>query len=225
MPHSDFESALCYRGRAPRQGMRAVRMVKRVLGASALALAMVIGSAPLAEAGSHIVPVRAVDAPAGFHGVCDRYAWACANGYGARAVNETRLMEAAREVNLMMNRRYPEIADARQYDRAEFWALPTARGGDCEDFALAKKQELLARGVPTERLMIATVLDRKQQAHAVLVLRTAAGDMVLDNLTNRILPWEDTGYFFLRMQDPDRPATWNAVLTGGPGVQMAALSG
>ncbi|MEM9975399.1 MAG: transglutaminase-like cysteine peptidase [Pseudomonadota bacterium] len=225
MPHAAFESALCFRARAPRPSLRAWRIAKRAVRASALAAAMVVGSAPLVEAGSHIVPVKAVDAPAGFHGVCDRYVWACAAGSGAGAVNERSLMDVAREVNLTMNRRYPEIADDRQYDTAEFWALPTARGGDCEDFALAKKQALLERGVPTERLMIATVLDRSQQAHAVLVLRTAAGDMVLDNLTNRILPWEETGYFFLRMQDPNAPATWNAVLTGGPGVQMAALSG
>ena len=34
------------------------------------------------------------------------------------------------------------------------------------------------------------------------------GDYVLDNLTSRVLPWNKTGYAFLRMQDPRQPARW-----------------
>jgi predicted transglutaminase-like cysteine proteinase len=114
-----------------------------------------------------------------------------------------------------VNRQVRPITDRRQYRRDEHWALPTSRGGDCEDFALLKKRELIALGVPADKLLIATVLDRKRQPHAVLVLSTLQGDYVLDNLTSRIKPWGQTGYSFLRMQDPRAPERWVAVLAGG----------
>jgi predicted transglutaminase-like cysteine proteinase len=58
-------------------------------------------------------------------------------------------------------------------------------------------------------------LDRKRQSHAVLVLRTGTQDLVLDNLTNKIVPWNKTGYTFLRLQNPKQPSGWVSVLAGG----------
>lgn len=49
----------------------------------------------------------------------------------------------------------------------------------------------------------------------MLVLRTEEGDFVLDNLNNRVKGWQETGYSFLRMQNPDAPHRWNAVFKGG----------
>jgi predicted transglutaminase-like cysteine proteinase len=43
----------------------------------------------------------------------------------------------------------------------------------------------------------------------VLVLRLDEGDYVLDNLTNEILPWNATGYAFLRIQSPSAPGNWH----------------
>ena len=50
--------------------------------------------------------------------------------------------------------------------------------------------------------------------HGVLVLRTDDGDLVLDNLRDRVLDWRRTGYRFLRMQDPRHPRGWITVLAG-----------
>ena len=49
----------------------------------------------------------------------------------------------------------------------------------------------------------------------MLVVRTDTGDFVLDNLTDRVLDWRKTGYTFLRMQNPQAPNRWSAVLAGG----------
>ena len=163
---------------------------------------------------SWIEAARDADAPNGFAGVCARYAWACAKS-GRNTSTPRDLMPLAKQVNFSINRQTREVSDEAQYARAEYWALPTARGGDCEDFALAKKRALIAKGVAPERLLIATVLDRQRNPHAVLVLRTDAGDFVLDNLTNRIVGWQQTGYTFLRMQNPKSPNRWSAVLKGG----------
>ena len=50
--------------------------------------------------------------------------------------------------------------------------------------------------------------------HAVLVLRSASGDYVLDNLTDAVRPWAETGYTFLKMQDPAHGERWNLILLG-----------
>lgn len=185
-------------------------------GASALVLAWAL-SATAAFAGDmqHMPMKKAIAAPDGFADVCRRYDWACASGK-AGSQDEGALLALAGKVNLAVNRAYRQVSDARQYGVEEFWALPTkARGGDCEDFALAKKLRLIKSGVAPGQLLLATVLDRKNAFHAVLVLRTASGDYVLDNLKNGIRRWEATGYSFLRMQDPKAPSRWTAVFAGG----------
>lgn len=186
----------------------------RVGLALALSCAFLPNHALSASKRPYLQLVKDVSAPDGFSGVCGRYSWACARS-GTASPKGQELLALADRVNLAINRRVREVSDQAQYNRKEYWALPTARGGDCEDFALAKKQALIAQGVAPEQLLIATVLDRKKNPHAVLVLRTDAGDVILDNLTNRIVGWNQTGYTFLRMQNPAAPNRWSALLTGG----------
>ena len=183
-----------------------------------LALAFALGLFP-AEATAdapkpYIDAQQEVAPPLGFEGVCQRYIWACARAGGAGPAGRDALV-IAEQVNLNINRQTREIADDVQYRTEEYWALPTEVGGDCEDFALAKKRALIQRGIAPERLLIATVLDRSRKPHAVLIFRTDGGDLVLDNLTDRILGWHQTGYTYLRMQNPLAPHRWTAVLSGG----------
>ncbi|WP_347310164.1 transglutaminase-like cysteine peptidase [Defluviimonas sp. SAOS-178_SWC] len=200
---------------ATRRHGRAVNPLRRVVGVVLVALASTTGAAaapkPLT---SHLVAVKPIAAPNGVGDLCRRYDWACANPAGSR-IAAGNVLALAKAVNAAVNAKVREVSDRRQYGREDVWALPTARGGDCEDFALAKKKQLIEAGVPPTSLLIATVLDRRRNPHAVLVLRTATGDYVLDNLTNRILPWQETGYSFLRMQNPKAPRLWDAILAGG----------
>ena len=157
------------------------------------------------------LPVKqAAPAPEGASSICQAYDWACASG--ALSPAGADVLKVAAKVNSAANAAIRPISDQRQFAVAERWSLPTARGGDCEDYALYKKQQLIAAGVAPNRLLIAVVLDRKRAPHAVLVLRSDMGDFVLDNLTKRILPWQKTGYAFLRMQDPRNPKGWVAVM-------------
>ena len=100
------------------------------------------------------------------------------------------------------------MTDLAQYKKADFWTLPNSRGGDCEDFALLKKKELITAGIAPERLLLSTVLDRQGNSHAVLIFRADTGDYVLDNLNDQIKTWQSTHYTFLRMQSPTNPRTW-----------------
>jgi predicted transglutaminase-like cysteine proteinase len=47
--------------------------------------------------------------------------------------------------------------------------------------------------------------------HLVTVVRAEAGDLVLDNLTDRILPWFQKPYQWVRMQTPDNPNYWASI--------------
>lgn len=192
----------------------------------AASLALPVAAVFLVSA-AHILPAHAgntdvrflvaqqpISAPAGFHGICSRYNWVCAQSAQAGHGNDATIV-LAKTINLQINRQVREIDDQAQYGKTEHWALPTDRGGDCEDLVLLKKKMLIARGVPSQSLLIATVLDRKLNSHAVLILRTRAGDLVLDNLTNRIVNWKKTGYTFLKLQNPNALRKWDAVIAGG----------
>lgn len=162
-----------------------------------------------------IIPIRAeAHPPPGARGLCATYDWACAKS-GRTVVIGEAMMQKVRSINSHANRIIRPVSDLNQYRIAERWSLPTNRGGDCEDYALYKKRELIRAGIPAEQLLVAAVLDRKRQSHAVLILRTGTQDVVLDNMTGRIVPWHKTGYTFLRVQDPRQPSRWVSVMAGG----------
>lgn len=174
-----------------------------------------VAAAPKASAQEAFLLSRmTVSAPAGAHNLCGRYPWACQTSARPVQVSGDQLDVAVR-INRQINRQVTAISDQAQYGRTEHWALPTARGGDCEDFALIKKKRLIEAGLDPQMLLVATVLDRNRNAHAVLVVRSVQGDVVLDNLRDEVLPWRQTGYTFLRMQDPAEPGRWTAVIDGG----------
>jgi hypothetical protein len=61
---------------------------------------------------------------------------------------------------------------------AEFFA----KGGDCEDFAIAKYAWLRSLGVAEEELRIAIVYDRiRKMTHAVVILHIKGKAMILDS--------------------------------------------
>lgn len=186
-----------------------MRLIRTLALAAAAAVSMA-GTAMAIDAGSQaaFLPVAgAASAPPGAASLCRTYDWACAGATNAAPVGADALRMAT-VINRAANNRIRPVSDMDQYATAERWSLPTKRGGDCEDYALFKKMELIKAGVSADRLLMAAVLDKKNNVHAVLILRTEMGDYVLDNLTSRVLPWNKTGYSFLRMQDPKQPARW-----------------
>lgn len=92
--------------------------------------------------------------------------------------------EMVSAVNAYVNQ-YRYIEDKDNYGVSDYWATPTeffARGGDCEDFAIAKYAMLKSLGVPEDRMRLAIVQDKiKNIPHAVLIVYTDAGSMLLDN--------------------------------------------
>jgi len=80
--------------------------------------------------------------------------------------------------------------------------------GDCEDYALLKRHELLKLGWSPSVLLITVVSDEKGEGHAVLTARTTAGDFILDNRVDAVRVWNQAPYRFLMRQSSLNPWVW-----------------
>ena len=89
----------------------------------------------------------------------------------------------------------------------EEWLI-APKAGDCNDYAVTKRSELLARGWPTRALLLSEVVTSWGEHHLVLVVRTSAGDLVLDNMTPQIRPWARAPYRWVRIQTPKNTNYW-----------------
>ena len=108
------------------------------------------------------------------------------------------LASMARGVNRLINAR-PYITDSRNWGQSDYWATPLEflqRGGDCEDFAITKYVALKMLGVPEERLRIAIVQDTlKNIPHAILIVYTAEGPLLLDNQQSQAVQASTAGRY------------------------------
>lgn len=118
-----------------------------------------------------------------------------------------------RGVNQQVNRSIRAVSDTAHYGQADYWAPQSGRdqSGDCEDYALTKRHQLIEAGVPSDALTFAIVRTTWGELHAVLILATDEGDMVLDNLTPWIVRWDKTSYRWIERQMPGHPLEWRSV--------------
>lgn len=92
----------------------------------------------------------------------------------------------------------------------ETWLIGPDRG-DCNDYAVTKRHQLLAQGWPARALLLSEVVTTSGEHHLVLVVRTKNGDLVLDNLTPSIKPWSRAPYRWVRIQTPDHNRLWATI--------------
>jgi predicted transglutaminase-like cysteine proteinase len=87
--------------------------------------------------------------------------------------------------------------------------------GDCNDYAVTKRHELLQSGLPAKALRLSVVKTATGTGHVVLLAVTTKGDLVLDNLTEAIRPWQTTDYHWLKIQSAADARFWYEVKTTG----------
>ncbi len=109
-------------------------------------------------------------------------------------------------VNAEVNRRISPQATPDP-SGIEVWRISPARG-DCNDYAVTKRRDLIRARLPPGLLALAAVATPKGESHLVLVVRTDRGDLVLDNLAAKPKLWEQTGYRVLRRQAFGDPRLW-----------------
>ncbi|CAN7559534.1 transglutaminase-like cysteine peptidase [Mesorhizobium amorphae] len=170
--------------------------------ASAVGLSMMVGG-PTSQ-------------PVGHYDFCKIHPAECS----IRSPNNTpehmtgRLLREITAVDASVNTRVKPMSDMDNYGKEEWWAYPDNGFGDCEDYALEKRRELMRDGVAVSNLLMTVVRKPDGEGHAVLTVRTDKGDFILDNLSDKVRLWSETGYRYLKRQASDNSGHWVSILSG-----------
>jgi predicted transglutaminase-like cysteine proteinase len=148
--------------------------------------------------------------PPAFKFFCVRERALCSTRGSEKIVDLTRARKAElSEVNSLINHRIAERSDYRTSGKADSWTLPSDQG-DCEDFAILKKSELVKRGWPASALLL-TVVRSAGEGHTVLTVRTTEGDLILDNRTSAVRNWSRTSYRYFARQSQSDGRIWERI--------------
>ncbi len=154
-------------------------------------------------------------APRAYHAMCARQPAACMyDRQAGRQPGITRpqqvtaaIWQQLMQVNSQVNRSIRPNRDAAAFGLGDVWT-PHAASGDCEEYIIAKKHVLLGLGWSADQLLYAVVHRRGSGHHAVLLVRTDVGDVLLDNLTDAILLSEKSDYQIVTHQAVEDPYRW-----------------
>jgi predicted transglutaminase-like cysteine proteinase len=99
----------------------------------------------------------------------------------------------------------------------ELWKISPA-SGNCHDYAVTKRHDLLELGWPSQDLLLAEVVVPSGEHHLILVVRTKDADLVLDNLNANVRTAAMTRYQYewVRIESPYNPKFWVNVTVPGP---------
>ncbi|MFC7292951.1 transglutaminase-like cysteine peptidase [Hirschia litorea] len=144
----------------------------------------------------------------------------------SREVMTAHLAKALFKVNANINKRIWPSTDTITYGADDKWAMPltypgqdVGARGDCEDYVLEKRRKLELLGVDRKSLPIAVVKNTRVGIHAVLLVRTSQGDIVLDNLNSNPVFVDETDYEFVALQASSSLHDWSVAKRG----KLAAL--
>lgn len=157
---------------------------------------------------SYITEKRRTMAPFAHVKFCVRNPDECKAGNGApEVVLSAFARRELQSVNSAVNRSIAPRNDAADQTGDDSWQV-NVKSGDCEDFALTKRDHLIAMGWSPNALRIAVTSTPSGEGHAVLVVKTDGGDLVLDNRTNAIKNWRDTDLRWIMIQSGENPRIW-----------------
>lgn len=155
--------------------------------------------------------------PAGFYTMCTSLQAEC------QPVVQTASLTFAevRRINLTVNK---DIRPQPEPPGVDIWQV-APRDGDCDDYAMTKRHELIAAGFGSERARVAVGVAPGGQLHAVLLVNFGPNFYVLDNLTDAVLPVERSAVQILTVQSTENPRVWlKAPGSGGGGEPVVAAS-
>ena len=113
----------------------------------------------------------------------------------------------AERINSDVNASVTYKSDLEQFDTPEFWAL-AGKFGDCEDYALAKRNALLNAGWPKDKLGLCVCYTQLGEGHCCLWVETDKGSFILDN--NYAFP----------VKPSELPYKWESMLCDGVWQQL-----
>ena len=147
-------------------------------------------------------PTRLELAPIGYTRFCLRHAVDCELGAPDAVIDLTPEVEADIErLNRDVNQRIRPVKTTSD------WRIGP-ESGNCNDYVVTKRHELMASGLPASALLIAVVRTPAGEGHLVLMVRTDRGDLLLDNLTPDIRRRGETRYAWLKRQSARDATLW-----------------
>ncbi|WP_127143209.1 transglutaminase-like cysteine peptidase [Pelagibacterium montanilacus] len=204
--------------------------IKSIVASGLIGLLALTGMTTLAMAQDHYGhPAFAsvagpTSVPIGHHEYCQRRSGDCQAFHtpGDR-VNLTDAKWAdLQAVNNHYNVTVTPASDQDLYGAPEFWTYPVNGYGDCEDIVIGKRAALIERGWDASNLLITVVSQPDGEGHAVLMVRTDRGDLVLDNQDSLIKIWTDTPYTYLKRQSQTHAGQWVDILDARGEVAVTA---
>jgi predicted transglutaminase-like cysteine proteinase len=201
-------------------------ILKRGTAAGIIALALLAApTAGTAEERPLFISIGdTVRPPIGWVEFCVEYDPECKTKPSAPrdVVLSTQAWKDLQRIDLWVNTNIKPMTDMDHWGVVERWNYPDDGYGDCEDYVLQKRKMLMQAGWPREALLITVVRDQHGDGHAILTVKTDKGEFILDNQTDNILPWTDTGYRFVKRQSQSDPNVW--VSLGDPHSAPATAS-
>ena len=116
-------------------------------------------------------------------------------------------LELIQAVNQYVNRSMIPRRDIEHWGKLDQWDLPSDGVGDCEDYQLLKRKLLVEAGLPRRAMRMTAVIDDIGEGHAVLTILTDAGDLILDNKVDAVLPLHQVKYEFVK-RESSRSVEW-----------------
>ncbi|HLH96360.1 MAG TPA: transglutaminase-like cysteine peptidase [Xanthobacteraceae bacterium] len=120
------------------------------------------------------------------------------------------------QINGIVNREIEPLGDEDHYkiyeqDILNWWTYPDDGKGNCNDYVIMKRKLLVEAGWPKSALLMTVVVDQHGDGHLILMVRTDHGDLILDNMREQIVPWDRTGYRFVKRQSQFNYNDWVAI--------------
>ena len=143
---------------------------------------------------------RAVAGPAGWLNWCMAAEGRCAPASGPISLAATP--DSLAILDRVQTRGEQRVAAEPEPPGRDLWQAD-ARSGDCEDFALAKRQRLRAAGLPTGAVRLATAALPDGELHAVLTVETDQRHPGPGQLQQRGRANGSLDYAWLRVQGTD----------------------
>ncbi|WP_210484534.1 transglutaminase-like cysteine peptidase [Microvirga antarctica] len=193
------------RGERARIGLKAAFLAVSLFGLGLAAQSQSASAQVVASLPSATQPIGDIGAAKPIQGwvkFCETFPGECAVNLAEPTVIELTpaVWKTLTTVNMRVNTNIKPVTDLEHWGVVDHWGFPNDGEGDCEDYQLLKRRMLADAGLPRRAMRMTVVIDELGEGHAVLMIRTSQGDYVLDNKTSSILPWEKTGYVFVKRE-------------------------
>jgi predicted transglutaminase-like cysteine proteinase len=179
---------------------------KYVLAVAVFSTTTLGASEPNALAsGENVLP------PFGHTVFCQTYPADCEQSRSTKLFANTPARHAELDaVNRHVNASIAPQAEEATSSIDEKWLLAPAEG-NCSDYAVTKRHDLLQKGWSSSSLLLAEVTLKTGEHHLILVADTEGGEFILDNLDPNVLSLAKTrsGYYWNRIESPTDPKRWD----------------